>query len=277
MSQKSFRALGVSAERRAGACRPRHQHCPFPSRSSSSRAPSPAPTCSRSRRPGRARPSPSACRSSSAPTASAPTPTALVLVPTRELASRWPRSSYFVAKPKRLRVAAAYGGALDRQPGQAAARRAHRRRHAGPAPGSRRAAAREARQRPDARARRGRPHARHGLQAAGREDRPPPAERAPDDALLGDARRRGRRARPRVHAQPGRFAAERPDDADDGEVVDHRFVSVTSDGKVDALIARARGGARARARLRPHEARSRPARRQAVPARTSAPSRCTAT
>src|SRR5687768_5131655 len=41
----------------------------------------------------------------------APTPTALVLVPTRELASQVAEELYFVAKPKGLRVAAAYGGA----------------------------------------------------------------------------------------------------------------------------------------------------------------------
>ena len=35
---------------------------------------------------------------------------------------------------------------------------------------------------------------------------------------------------------PSRFEAEPPDGADSGEVVDHRFVPVTADGKVDALI-----------------------------------------
>ena len=42
--------------------------------------------------------------------ASAPTPTALVLVPTRARL-KVAEELYFVAKPKRLRVAAAYGGA----------------------------------------------------------------------------------------------------------------------------------------------------------------------
>ncbi|HEU0303740.1 MAG TPA: DEAD/DEAH box helicase, partial [Gaiellaceae bacterium] len=36
---------------------------------------------------------------------------------------------------------------------------------------------------------------------------------------------------------PARFSAELPAGVDTGEVVDHRFVQVTSDGKVDALIS----------------------------------------
>ena len=52
------------------------------------------------------------------------------------------------------------------------------------------------------RPRRGRPDARHGLPAPGRQARPPAAAQPPDDVLLGHARRRGRRARPRLHEQP---------------------------------------------------------------------------
>ena len=55
----------------------------------------------------------------------------------------------------------------------------------------------------DLRAGRGRPHARHGLPAAGRPHRAPPAEGSPDDVLLGHARRRRRADRRRVHARPG--------------------------------------------------------------------------
>ena len=56
-----------------------------------------------------------------------------------------------------------------------------------------------ARAHPDPRARRGRPDARHGLQARGRPDRrrvPPPAS---DAVLLGDPRRRGRPAGQGLH------------------------------------------------------------------------------
>ena len=51
--------------------------------------------------------------------------------------------------------------------------------------------------------RRGRPHGRHGLPAAGRVDPAQGAERPPDAALLRDARPRGRRARAPLHARPG--------------------------------------------------------------------------
>ena len=60
-------------------------------------------------------------------------------------------------------------------------------------------------------------------------------QEAPDDVLLGHARRRGRRARPRVHDE--RRAASRPrctPDQEQGEV-DHRFVPVTADNKVETL------------------------------------------
>ena len=53
-----------------------------------------------------------------------------------------------------------------------------------------------------ARARRGRPHARHGLPAAGRPDRAATPARPADDVLLRDARRRGGPHRAGVHARP---------------------------------------------------------------------------
>ena len=49
---------------------------------------------------------------------------------------------------------------------------------------------------------RGRPDARHGLPGGDRLDRRARAEGAPDAALLGDARRRGRQARRARDAQP---------------------------------------------------------------------------
>ena len=105
-------------------------------------------------------------------------------------------------------------------------RRARRRRDARPPSGPRRAAPHRPERDPHPRPRRGRPHARHGLQAAGRPDRAPVAEQPSDDVLLGDARRRGRRARARVHEQPVHASRARfPDDREAGEIA-HRFVAV---------------------------------------------------
>ena len=129
-------------------------------------------------------------------------PAALVLAPTRELAlqvtEELDAARQAEGPPRR--------GRLRRRPGpgagEAPARRARRRRHPRPAQRSRPAAHGLARLRPDPRPRRGRPDARHGLPAAGRPDRPAPAGQAPDDALLGHARRRRRPARPGLHEQP---------------------------------------------------------------------------
>ena len=103
---------------------------------------------------------------------------------------------------------------VRRAAGEEGARRARARRDTRPPQRPARAAPHRARRRPHARPRRGRPHARHGLQAAGR---PHPAHacptQPPDDALLRHARRRGRRARTRVHVERvalPRGAAERP-------------------------------------------------------------------
>ena len=115
------------------------------------------------------------------------------------------RGAEAAARRDRLRRRAA------RRAGQARERRARRRRHAGPPPGSARPAHDLARPRPDPRPRRGRPDARHGLQAAGREDPPAHAARAADDALLRDARRRGRRAGARVHAERRRASRRTAD------------------------------------------------------------------
>ena len=91
----------------------------------------------------------------------------------------------------------------DRSAGQARPARGHRDRHARPAarPGGAQAA--PPGPRADLRARRGRPHARHGVPAR-RETHPRDAPpRSPDDAVLRHARRRGRAARRTVHARPG--------------------------------------------------------------------------
>ena len=68
-------------------------------------------------------------------------PSSLVLVPTRELALQVADELEPLAAAKGVRVGVAYGGAPVRLAGEAPQGRAHRRRHAGPPPGSRRAEA----------------------------------------------------------------------------------------------------------------------------------------
>ena len=188
MSQKSFRALGVSADV-AQALAARDINMPFPIQElvipaalTGADVLAKAPT-------GSGKTFAFGLPIVERADASAPTPTALVLVPTRELASQVAEELYFVAKPKRLRVAAAYGGASI-----ASQSKRLRGAHIVVATPGRLQDLVERRlvkldSCPDAHPRRGRPHARHGLQASGREDRPSPARRAADDALLGDARR----------------------------------------------------------------------------------------
>ena len=65
---------------------------------------------------------------------------------------------------------------------------------------------------------------------------------------------------------PSRFEAELTIDQQQGEI-DHQFVPVTAENKVETLAGDAGEGARARAGLRPHEARRRPARPEARPPR----------
>ena len=67
---------------------------------------------------------------------------------------------------------------------------------------------------------------------------------------------------------PARIEAELPSEHGPGEI-DHQFVPVTPDTKVDTLIELLEAE-RARARVRPHEARRRPARPQARAARRQA-------
>ena len=174
ISNQSFRALGASPRvvearsarhgvavrdpgaRDSGGDRGRRRACEGPNRLGQDH---------RLRRPARR-----AHRSKS------PTPSALVLVPTRELALRSPASAplpgHGPARRRRLRRCTAP------RPGQASKRSAHPHRHARQAHGPRRAQDAHALQHSHARPRRGRPDARHGLQAAGRADRPKlPADR----------------------------------------------------------------------------------------------------
>ena len=130
-------------------------------------------------------------------------PAALILAPTRELATQIVDATYRIAHARALKVKAVYGGVgLEKQ-----AREAAKSHIIVATPGRLEdllAAARvHARPRQGARARRGRPDARHGLQAARRPDRRAVPARAPDAVLLRDARRRGRPRRRGLHLRPG--------------------------------------------------------------------------
>ena len=142
-------------------------------------------------------------------------PAALILAPTRELASQIVDELDSIARARGLRVAAVYGG-VGFGPQSNAARRADivvatpgrledllsrntisLDRVAGPRP------------------RRGRPHARHGLQTGGQPDRRPDPGRSPDAVLLGHPGGRDRQARRRLHPQrppphPGADRAQGP-------------------------------------------------------------------
>ena len=161
-------------------------------------------------------------------------PSALVLVPTRELALQVSEEIESPADALDLWSPPSTAASPPR-PSQPRPRRPRDRRHPWATPGPPRPAARHARRRRDPRPRRGRPDARHGLQAAGRPDRQAPPARSPDDVLLGDARRRGRRARARVHAVAGSHRGGAPERPHTGEI-EHRFVPVTADTKVSALV-----------------------------------------
>ena len=172
----SFRALGVSAEvaRRARAAR-HHQPVPDPGARPPGRARRPRRAGQGAHRVGqdpRLRPADRRARPRR-PTASRPS---LVLVPTRELAAQV-AGELELDRQAEEACASQPSTAAPRSSSQAKrARGAHiLDRHARPPPGSDRAPAGLARPRPDARPRRGRPDARHGLQAPGRPDRPPAA------------------------------------------------------------------------------------------------------
>ena len=100
-------------------------------------------------------------------------PAALILAPTRELASQIVEDIRPLAHARALKIAAVYGGVGIVKQARAAAQRPHRRGHprspGGPPPARRP----DPRPRAHPRPRRGRPHARHGLQARGRPHRGP--------------------------------------------------------------------------------------------------------
>ena len=126
-------------------------------------------------------------------------PSALVLAPTRELALQIVDDLRPIAHARALSIAAVYGGAgIVKQ-----ARLAARAHILVATPGrlldliERRDVSLEPR--PPARARRGRQDARHGLPPGGRQDREDDRRRAPDAAVLGDSRGRGRADRQGLH------------------------------------------------------------------------------
>ena len=120
-------------------------------------------------------------------------PLGLVLVPTRELAVQVAEVLEPVADHAGQRILAVYGGASrHHQIDELQRGRRDRRRHAAAADRPAEVGRGLARRRRRRRARRGRPDGRRRVHAAGRVD-PAPLHRAhPDDAVLGDARRRRR-------------------------------------------------------------------------------------
>ena len=236
MQDQSFRALGVSAEVADCARAARHRHARFRSRRSSSRTRSPASTCWRRRRPGRARRFAFGLPIVERATAGR----RRAVRPRARSDPRARRPGGGRARAGRQAEEAARRGRLrrraDLEPGQACPRRAH----PVATPGRLQ----------DLIERRLVSLDRVRTLVLDEADRmldmgfKPQVDRIvrrlpaqpPDDALLGDARRRGRRARPRVHEQPGRASRRScPKGEEQGEV-EHTFVSVTADGKLDRLI-----------------------------------------
>ncbi len=169
--------------------------------------------------------------------ATAPTPTALVLVPTRELASQVAEELHFLAKPKRLRVAAAYGGATI----ASQSKRLHGAHIVVATPGRLQDLVERRLVKLDSVRILILDEADRMLDMGFKPQVERIVRRLPEErqTMLFSATLDGEvgvlaRAFTR---NPARFSVEHPEDAGSGEVVDHRFVKVTSDGKVDALIA----------------------------------------
>ena len=246
---------GLGAGRRGVGSAWHHRPVPHPG-DGASRTRRRAATPSRVRRPVPARPwaSPSPSSSGSTPTTSS-APARSILVPTRELAQQVTEEFDDIAAARGLRTKVVYGGTGVKEQAKGVDT-AH---ILIATPGrlqdltERRLVV--ARRRPDPRARRGRPDARHGVPAPGRPDRPANPART--------ARRCS--SRPRSTApwagsptstrrDPVRHEVEGDEDGlvDDA---DHRFVPVPAHGKLTKLIELAARRGRAHARVREHEAR----------------------
>ena len=166
-----------------------------------------------------------------------PTPAVLVLVPTRELAAQVADELGAIGRPKRLRVAAAYGGAPISSQSKRL-RGAHIvvatpgrlqdlvERRLVSLDGVRALVLDEADRMLDMGFK---PQVERILRRLPKE-RQTMLFSATLDGEVGELARTFTR-------NPSRCSAELPGEADSGEVVDHRFVSVTRDGKVDTLIA----------------------------------------
>ena len=221
-----------------------------------------AATCSASRRPARARRSPSGSRSSSVPAAAA-TPAALVLVPTRELAAQV-TEELAPSAAAGLRVAAVYGGMPLGTPGEAAR-------------GAEILVATPGRLK-DLVERRlvslGQSRSSSSTRPTGcstwasgrRSTRSSAACRRTARRCSSRPRSTARSASWRAPTRRSRRASSAPPEPD-GEAlsVDHAFVAVTADDKLDRLVDISRTP-RARPRLRADEARRRPPGQAAVAA-----------
>ena len=188
----------------------------------------------------------------------------------RRSRSRSPRSRRAASRSRRST------GASDPRAGQARSQRACGRRDAGASQRSARAQGNHARCHSHPRPRRGRPDARHGLQAAGRPHRATASFIAPDHVLLRDARWRvSESSLTRIRAIAVRCEAA-PIVIEASEEVEHRFVSVNAEDKVSTLaelLREERGVALvfverpARCGTPRQEARVPPGRRRRIPRR----------
>ncbi len=235
MSKKSFRALGVSAEV-VQVLAARGIHDPFPiqalvipdalaGRDVLAKAPTGSGKTFAFGLPLVERADPTAA-----------TPSVLVLVPTRELASQVADELEALARPKRLRVAAAYGGA----PISSQSKRLRGAHIVVATPGrlqdlverrlvDLRGVTALVLDEADRMLDMGfKPQVERILRRLP-EDRQTMLFSATLDGEVGELARAFTR-------NPSHFSATLPADAESGEVVDHRFVPVTQDGKVDALL-----------------------------------------
>ena len=220
---------------------------------------SPAATSSSSPPPARARRSPSASRWSTASRPTAPRPAALVLAPTRELATQIVEEIRSSPTPAALSITAVYGGVgFEKQ----ARRRAGRTSSSRPRAASRTCSQRGAFTSPTSRCSCSTRPTGCSTWASGRRSTgsspPAPSDRqtlffsATLDGEAGEvATRYTRHAAIHEHGPSGRAAAAE---------IEHRFVSVSAEDRVETLVGRARDRARPRARLRADQARRRPAR-----------------
>jgi superfamily II DNA/RNA helicase len=235
LSQKSFRALGVSADV-THALTARGIHTPFPIQElvipaalTGADVLAKAPT-------GSGKTFAFGLPIVERADATAPTPTALVLVPTRELASQVAEELYFVAKPKRLRVAAAYGGASI-----ASQSKKLRGAHIVVAtPGRLQDLVERRLVKLDSVRTLVLDEADRMLDMGFKPQVEKIVRRLPNErqTMLFSATLDGEVGElARAFTQnPSHFSVEPPEETANGEVVDHRFVKVTSDSKVDALI-----------------------------------------